>query len=345
MRTTRLLAIMMELSRTQRSTVGQLAERHGVSTRTIQRDLAALHGIGVPVWTRTGPAGGVGLVEGWSSPVTGMTASELRALVIGEAGARELGLQEDFTTARLKILGTRTARDPGVGSASERFLIDHERWFSTPARPAALPVVSRAVWSGRRLTIAYETGAGSPRAAEPPADPPRSPAAPSRLVDPLGLVLKTDVWYLVAAHRRRVRTYRLSRIVSAEIHGDEAWRPEPFSLADYWERSRAAFETSLQSLPVRLSIPAAAVGALQDAVPGAGTRSALAEARRQDHQQGHQQDDQQDHRLEIGLLMENEDIALGQLMPIPGLEVHEPAGLRRRLWESGREIASRHGSF
>lgn len=323
---------MMELSRGQRTTVRELADRHGVSTRTVLQDLAALHEIGVPVWTRTDPAGGVGLVDGWSSPVTGMTASELQALLIGEAGSRDLGLQDDFDTARLKMLGTTTARDPGVGSARERFLIDPERWFAEPERPAALPVVSRAVWSGRRLTIGYTRGTEAPRPAERSAEsgPEASRAAVSRLVDPLGLVLKTDVWYLVAAHRRRVRTYRLSRITSADIHGDAAWRPDGFSLAGYWERSRTAFENSVQHLPVRLFLPATSAAALRESVPGPGTAAALASARRKGD------------RLELELVMEREEIAVAQLLQVPDIEVYEPAAVRKALYRRGAELVARN---
>src|SRR5690625_705121 len=198
MRSSRLLAILMELTRLPRTTVATLAERYGVSSRTIQRDISALHEMGVPVWTCTGPAGGIGLVEGWRSPITGMTAPELQALIIGEAGARGLGLHTDFETARLKMLTTNAAQAETVEPAQERFLIDNERWFSEPEHPAALPDVARAVWSGRRLTIDYQRPGGE-----------RTPRR--RLLDPLGLVLKTDSWYLVAAHRRSLRTYRLSR--------------------------------------------------------------------------------------------------------------------------------------
>lgn len=311
MRTTRLLAVMMDLSRAA-TTVAALAARHGVSTRTIQRDVAALHDMGVPVWSRTGPGGGVGMVDGWRSPVTGMTVAELQALVIGETGARALGLLEDFTTARLKMLSAAPAQSAAVSPAQERFLIDNERWFTDPERPPALPAVARALWAGRRITIGYARRGRQPV---------------SRLLDPLGLVLKTDVWYLVAAHRRQVRTYRLSRITAARVHDDGAWRPAGFSLPEYWEQSRQDFEASIYTLPVRLRIPAGAAGNLRAAVPGPHTGPALAAAR------------PAGDRLEVDLLMESEGIAAAQLLGVPQVEVLEPAHLRAALHRHGRELA------
>lgn len=317
MRSSRLLAILMELTRMPRATVAALAERHGVTSRTIQRDIAALHEMGVPVWTRTGPAGGVGLVEGWRSPITGMTAPELQAMIIGEAGARGLGLHTDFETARLKMLTTNTAQAETVGPAQERFLIDNERWFSEPEHPAALPDVARAVWSGRRLTIHYQRPGHEERLRH-------------RLLDPLGLVLKTDSWYLVAAHRRSLRTYRLSRIRSAVVHEDEAWRPASFSLAEHWTDSRAAFESSIRTLTVRLSIPASSVDSLRGAAPGVDVDAAVASA------------EPDGGRLELELLMESVEIAAAQLLTVDGVAVQEPDDLRTRLFERGQDLATRH---
>ena len=317
MRSPRLLAILMELTRVPRTTVAALAERYGVSPRTIQRDITALHEMGVPVWTRTGPAGGVGMVEGWRSPITGMTAPELQALIIGEAGARGLGLHTDFETARLKMLTTNAAQAETVEPAQERFLIDNERWFSEPEHPAALPDVARAVWSGRRLTIDYQRSGGE-----------RTPRR--RLLDPLGLVLKTDSWYLVAAHRRSLRTYRLSRIRSAVVHEDAAWRPTGFSLAEHWADSRAAFEASIHTVPVRLSIEMDAVDALRDALPGVDVDAAVASA------------GIEDGRLQLELLMESLEIAAAQLLTVPGVSVEEPADLRGRLFERGQDLVARH---
>ncbi|MEH6818478.1 MAG: WYL domain-containing protein [Dietzia psychralcaliphila] len=317
MRSSRLVAILMELSRDSRTSVSRLAERHEVSTRTIQRDIAALHDLGVPVWTRTGPTGGVGLVEGWRSPLTGMSSSELRALVIGETASRDLGMQVDFEVARLKLLSVPTARDGEVEPARERFLVDKSRWFGSSDRPEALPAVARAVWSGRRLTICYERR-GDDR------------ATVSRLVDPLGLVLKGDNWYLVAAHGSHPRTYRLSRITGCVIHDEPSVRPSGFSLEEYWTRSREEFESSIHTLPVRLLIPEGSVEHLTSSVPGPGTRHAVDTARRYGG------------LLELDLTMEKHSIALAQLLGVPEVEVLEPAALRRDLHLRAAAIADRN---
>ncbi len=326
-----MLAVLLELGNGRPTTVRALAEQHHVSPRTIQRDLDSLQRIGVPVWTRTGPAGGVGLVDGWRSPVTGMTASELQTLILGEAGSRDLGLQSDFAAARLKMLSASSALGTGPHRTHERFLLDNEAWFNTPDPPLSLSEVARSVWDGRRLSFDY-VARPHQSARETGASPvPEAPPRPRRrTVDPLGLVLKTDRWYLVAARRGTPRTYRLSRMSDVQVHAGSASRPADFSLAEYWRESSAAFEGSVAALPVRLSVPLDSLEVLAHAVPGDDTRIAIDD--------GTHCDD----RLEIRLRMESVDIAASQLMAVPGTEVHDPSELRRLVYEHAVSIATRN---
>jgi predicted DNA-binding transcriptional regulator YafY len=66
-----------------------------------------------------------------------------------------------------------------------------------------------------------------------------------RLADPLGLVAKGSVWYLVAAVEGEARSYRVSRVRSAELTDEPCARPEGFDLAAFWEKSSAEFKTHL----------------------------------------------------------------------------------------------------
>jgi predicted DNA-binding transcriptional regulator YafY len=66
--------------------------------------------------------------------------------------------------------------------------------------------------------------------------------AVERLVDPLGLVAKGSVWYLVAAIAGDVRTYRVSRVQEATITEDPFVRPEGFDLESYWQQSATRFK-------------------------------------------------------------------------------------------------------
>lgn len=73
MRADRLVSLTLLLQTRPKMTAGELARELEVSERTIHRDLDALSGAGVPVYATRGSAGGVALMEGWRTQLTGFT--------------------------------------------------------------------------------------------------------------------------------------------------------------------------------------------------------------------------------------------------------------------------------
>jgi len=69
--------------------------------------------------------------------------------------------------------------------------------------------------------------------------------AAERVVDPLGLVAKGSVWYLVATVDSERRTYRVSRIRDTAVLDQPCTRPRDFDLAAYWEESTTEFRAKL----------------------------------------------------------------------------------------------------
>src|SRR5690606_37951134 len=248
------------LQRVGPATARTLADELEVSERTVYRDVAILQAAGVPLWTEAGPGGGIRLLDGWRSPVDGFTAAETVALTIGSAGAADLGLGAVLAAARSKLRSAlpAAARDD-LARVTERFLLDAPAWFHRDDPGEVLPTVADAVWQGRRLDIRYGRRGHGVR----------------RRVDPLGLVLKAGTWYLVAAHRRRPRTWRVSRITSATPRPEPAWRPPGFDLARWWSASAAAFDASIRPLRARLRLSPAAARRLPRLVPGELTVPAL----------------------------------------------------------------------
>jgi len=303
-RADRLLSILLLLQAHGRMSAGVLARRLEVSRRTIYRDLEALSAAGVPVVIDQGPQGGASLLPGWRTDVTGLTESELAALLAfaPSAPAADLGLSEDLGRAARKMAIAAGARTSGSRFA-DRVLVDINPWG--PRRvPQHLRSVQDALWSDRRLWMRYRRGDG---------------ALVERTVEPLGLVAKHGVWYLLAGGARGIRTYRVSRVEEAAVTDEAFERPPGFDLEQAW--STHTFELALPD-PVAVTVRADPVEQAMFYRFAAGHIT---------------------QRVDGTAVMEfpAADAAAGFLATFgDGVEVLGPPGVRARLGEIGRELTA-----
>jgi predicted DNA-binding transcriptional regulator YafY len=253
MRASRLLSILLLLQTRGQLTAGELAEQLEVSVRTVYRDVEALSEAGVPVYTERGPHGGIRLVDGYRTRLTGLTTDEAEALFLsGLPGpAAELGLGTVVAAARLKVLA---ALPPELRSRAtrlgQRFHLDAPGWFRTTEETPHLQPLASAVWDDRCIRIGYDRG---DRSVE-------------RLLDPLGLVIKGGVWYLVALADGQPRTYRVSRVLSVALEETRFERPDDFDLAAFWTETTAAYEALADRQEVHVRVAPDHMGDLADAI-------------------------------------------------------------------------------
>lgn len=231
MRADRLLSIMLLLQIYRRLTAAELARRLEVSERTIHRDMDALSTAGVPVVAERGAGGGWALVEGYRTNLTGLNDAEIQSLFAATPSRllSDLSLGKAADAAHVKLLASLPAASRALAEyARQRIHVDSAGWGSTGERAPNLRTIQEAVWQGRRLFVSYARGCEQPDA--------------ELLVDPLGLVAKGGVWYLVAAVAGEVRSYRVSRVREARLSEEAASRPEGFDLAAFWEESIERFK-------------------------------------------------------------------------------------------------------
>src|SRR3954449_7853617 len=131
MRADRLLSLILLLQARSGVPASELAGRLEVSVRTVLRDVEALSGAGVPVYTERGRNGGVRLLDGYRAGVAHLSRAEGAGLAVGQARlAADLGLGAALDTAIEKITGAggRALRS-GVEQGRAYVLVDVDPWM------------------------------------------------------------------------------------------------------------------------------------------------------------------------------------------------------------------------
>ncbi|MGM1018776.1 MAG: helix-turn-helix transcriptional regulator [Actinomycetota bacterium] len=235
MRADRLVSLVLLLRQRGRMTADQLAGELEVSTRTVLRDIDALSTAGVPVYADRGRYGGYSLLPGFRTELTGLNHDEALALLTAgsDRGEKVFGLSAPLASAMRKVVdalpeGHRASLD----DAARRFLVEPEtdllsrRAATEDLADGVMSEVRRAVLTGQRLRFDY-------------ASPGKVPSP--RTVDPIGLVTVRGRTYLLATTTGDNRTYRLSRMLSAEALPEPAQRPAQVDLDRIWAERAAQF--------------------------------------------------------------------------------------------------------
>lgn len=210
-RSSRLFALAETLrARKTGVTAEDLAERFGVSVRTIYRDLDALGDAGLPLLAERGRGGGYALERGYSLPPVNFTPREAAVLVALGRWAEELRVLPFVETLRGALDKVRGA----LSASAQRELVqraDALRFIGVPTLPApeAVRAAVETAWlEARPLRVSGHDRDGLPF---------------ERVVRVEGLLMERQVARVlcVAVGETEVRALRLDRITTAEVIGDE----------------------------------------------------------------------------------------------------------------------------
>jgi predicted DNA-binding transcriptional regulator YafY len=198
----RLLQLLSLLQARRDWSCGELADRLGVSGRTIRRDIERLRDLGYPVESVTGPAGGYKLRAGTAMPPLVLDDDEAIAIAVGLGTAARVsvtGIEETAVRALVKLEQVLPAhlrrRVAALGTATIA-----PRLAGPTVEPQHLTVIASACRDSECLRFAYRSRDGTDS---------------RRLVEPHTLVNLGRRWYLVAWDRSREdwRTFRVDRFV------------------------------------------------------------------------------------------------------------------------------------
>lgn len=211
-------------------TATELADRFGVSERTIYRDIRSLETAGVPIGSEAGV--GYFLEKSYRLPPVMFTRDEAAAVLMG---GKLIDAQVDTTTrgeylsAMDKIKSVLQATDQDFLTAlddniqvyqpkSSCYTATHDIWLSE---------CKTALARNQVMTISYSAALSD----KPLTD---------RTIEPIGLYYYSRHWHLIAWCRLRedYRDFRLDRIRSLELLSEQYLRRERRSLQQYLERER-----------------------------------------------------------------------------------------------------------
>ncbi|MEV0703630.1 WYL domain-containing protein [Saccharopolyspora sp. NPDC050389] len=321
MRADRLLTVLLLLQNRGRMTATELAAALEVSVRTVYRDIEALGAAGVPVCADRGPDGGYRLMDGYRTRLTGLTDAEAGSLFLAGAPgpARELGLGAVLATAQLKVQAALPAElAERARRIQDRFHLDAKGWFRDADEVPHLAEIAQAVWEQRVLRVHYRRWRGEVH----------------RELQPLGIVLKGGIWYLVAQVGEAIRTYRISRFLAVEITPATFARPAGFDLAASWAESARRMEAAMYRGTARLRISPLAQRLLPAKFGSLGTNALAAAGPPDEH-----------GWVEVDLLVEQQDVAVHDVLRLGAeAEVLGPPELRAAVAETVTALATRYAS-
>ncbi|MEX2985521.1 helix-turn-helix transcriptional regulator [Streptomyces sp. C36] len=255
---------LLSLLQTPREWPGsELADRLGVSSRTIRRDIERLRDLGYPVQATMGAEGGYRLAAGAALPPLVLDDEEAVAIAVGlRAGAGHAveGIEEASVRALAKLEQVLPSRLRHRVSALQAATVPLTSGDGATVDPRTLTVMASSATGHERLRFTYRTGDGTET---------------KRLVEPHRLISTGRRWYLVAydIDRDDWRTFRVDR-VSEPFATGARFTPRELPVADaaeFLKRSmarlqptyrlvatfRAPVEFVAARLPNWLGVPAA----------------------------------------------------------------------------------------
>jgi predicted DNA-binding transcriptional regulator YafY len=240
----RVLTVLEILQSREEVSGTELAKRLEVSSRTVQRYIARLQDLSIPVESTRGVGGAYRLRRGFRLPPMMFTDEEAFALTLGLRALRHLGLAvfAPATEGAAAKLG-RVLPDPlrdSVRAVDEVVAVEPGPWvISTSAK--SLIRACTAIRTGHSVAFRYDS---------------HDRRSSRRAVDPYGIVHTDGRWYLIGYCRMRkdMRTFRLDRVSELEVMDGRFERPGDFDARAYLERSMPFVEAGF-GIEVWLNLP------------------------------------------------------------------------------------------
>jgi predicted DNA-binding transcriptional regulator YafY len=222
---TRLITLIMLLQRQPNQKASELADKLGVSVRSLHRYIAQLDEMGIPVSSERGPYGGFSLVRGYKMPPLVLTPEEAVAVHLGTSLVGEMWgtlYQEAAQGALAKLDNLLPDEQRSEVAWARRSLVATglHRPNLEPVTPH-LEKLRQAIREQRRVRMVYRSQS--------------QPQPRRRELDPYALVLRWGWWYAFGhCHLRNdIRSFRVDRIVELTLLDATFSMPADFDIQEH----------------------------------------------------------------------------------------------------------------
>lgn len=310
MKLDRLISILVILLRKERVQAKELAEKFGVSVRTILRDVEAINLAGIPIVTHQGANGGIGIAEGYRLDRSVLNENEMAAIITTLKGVSRTMPDSGHEILVEKIKNTLPSPQlQTLNSKVNQLIIDLSPWGGNHFLKEMIAKIRKAIENLNELEFEYMNAAGR---------------RTSRRVEPYSLILKGQKWYLYAwcHYRQDFRLFKLSRIKELLIV-DTSYSPREASLDQLpWEQE---WQKPENMISLELAFEKEMEGIIDESwFGGEITRG-------------------QDGRLIVKTLLPENDWLYGFLLSFgAGVEVINPPHIRKILAQIAQEISKKH---
>lgn len=240
----RVLTVLEILQAREHVSGAELAQRLEVDRRTVQRYIARLQDLCIPVESVRGAGGYYRLKPGFRLPPLMFTDEEAFALTLGLKALRQLGLAAfapaaEGVAAKLGRVLPEPLRD-SVQTIEDVIALEPGPWVISTSAESLIRLAS-AIRTRQRVAFDYQSHAGS---------------TSHREIEPYGVVHLDGRWYMAGRCllREDLRTFRLDRVSNLELHHETFGRPADFDIKAHLQQSMP-FVQSAFAVEVWLDLP------------------------------------------------------------------------------------------
>ncbi len=236
----RISAILIQLQSRRVVKASDIAERFGMSLRTVYRDIKTLEEAGIPL---IGEAGvGYSIMDGYRLPPVMFTREEATAFLTAEKLMERLTdplSDENYKSAMYKIRSVlRMAEKDFLENIDGHIeVIKSRRTSNAKLDLNPLQIILKGIGERNVLSIHYFAA--------------RTQQKTERCIEPVGVFYQDNYWHLIGWCRLRedYRDFRLDRISNISLTGERFRTLHP-NLNEYI--SRSAKEKNLQAVVIRI---------------------------------------------------------------------------------------------